>query len=224
MTNHDEVVVYSGVDDSYAELAVITFPLMESWAHKHGATFIGFRQPPKDLNPWWFGIGYGLELLRDGYKRIIRLDADQVITNADKWFDEIPFVGFHIGKDWGYDAIEPWHVSTCGFIAHQNCIPFFKSVLDMEPEWRDKPFQEQGPLREVIRRMMSDLPHMTMIDPGVKYTGLINIHPRKLFNSVPEEVCPGKIPEPWAKGDLTCHITMLPMDERLALIKKILAV
>jgi len=52
--------------------------------------------------------------------------------------------------------------------------------------------------------------------------GLINIMQRRYFNAVPDDVCPGKVPEPWQPGDFAAHLTMLPIEERIALANKIL--
>lgn len=217
----DRTAVFSSADSKYHDIAKLTFPVMQVWGSRHDYDVFMFNKSPNNLDPYWFGVGWGLCLLTMGYKRVICLDADQLITNLEIDFKDIPYSGFHASKDWGNDAIEPWHFSMCGFIAHSDCIPLFEHVLKMEPEWRDKPFPEQGPFRHVVMEMMQDLPHMRELMRGESHVGFINIHPRKKFNCVPDEVCPGNVPEPWKEGDFAAHITMLSIEQRIELIRKI---
>lgn len=219
--NKSRTVVFSSADEKYHPLARFTFPLMEIWAARHGFKPMFFKKAPPGLNAYWFGVFWAIEFLKQGYKRVICLDADQVITNSSINFNDIPYKGFHASKDWGSDATEPWHFSMCGFIAHIDCFPLLKMVLDLEPQWRDKPFQEQGPFQDVVRRMMGDLPHMKEMAPGETMRGLINVHPRKKFNSVPDFICPGNVPEPWQPGDFAAHLTMVPIEQRIDLIRKL---
>lgn len=214
-------ILYTGYDAPYTPLASLTVPRMVALAAKHGIEFQAFDEPPPGLNIYWTGVARGLKFLREGYERIIYLDVDQMITNPDKapWLS-VGTSGFHASKDWGADAVEPWHFSMCGFVAHRDCIGLFENVLTMEPDWQDKPFQEQGPFRELVRQMMADLPHMRELKPGEPNNGLINIHPRKLFNCVPDEVSPGNVPEPWRPGDFAKHITMLPIGERVLMAQQ----
>lgn len=202
--------VFSGADKNYMPLAELTFPAMFTWAMAHRYQFKGFMSMPEPhLNQYWTGVAWGLKLLRAGYRRVIYLDADQLITNFSRDFKHIPYSGFHASKDWGNDATEPWHFSMCGFIAHEDCIPLFEAVLAMEPEWRDQPFQEQGPFREQVRQMFE-----------ANDTGLIHIHPRKVLNCVPDQILPGEIPEPWSEEDFAAHLTMVPIEQRIQLVKK----
>lgn len=214
--------LFTGFDEPYEELASLTTKRMALYANRHGMQFHIFTEPPAGLNIYWTGVARALELLRDDYDRVFYLDVDQLITGQDCSFAGIPATGFHASRDWGNDAdsAEPWRFSMCGFLAHQDCIALFEEVLSMEPEWRDKPFQEQGPFQDLVRRMMGDLSHMRQVLPGESWRGFINIHQRRTFNCVPDEVSPGNVPEPWQPGDFAAHLTMLPMEERLKLARK----
>lgn len=198
-------ILFTGADKAYEPLSQLTVPLMQQYADRHGYTFRFHSEPLIDApnGIYWTGVCGALKALKEGYSRAIYLDCDQQITNMDF---ELPgwWGGFHVSRDWGEDAVSPLQFSACGFAAHPDCIDFLQGVLDMEPEWRDKPFPEQAPLREA----------------GSKFKW-INLHPRKLFNCVPDQVCPGKVPEPWAKGDFAAHLTMLPIDERVKLFHEI---
>lgn len=222
-----KTLLYTGHDAAYSTLADITVPRMESYAMKHGMDFMCFTEPLIDVpnGIYWTGVCGALQAFEKGYERAIYLDVDQLVTNFDK-----PIYGancrscqrgFHASKDWGDDAIDPWHFSMCGFVAYRSAELLFRTALEMEPEWRDKPFPEQGPVQDVVRRMLADLPHMVPNKEG--YTGLINIHPRKIFNCVPDQVCPGKVPEPWEPGDWCAHLTMLGLEDRVRLANEILS-
>lgn len=209
-----KTVLFTGFDPGYAELAKITLPRMRSYAARYQMDFQPFSLPPEGLNIYWTGVARGVELLRGGYDRVFYLDVDQLITNPGSSIEWMPKTGFHCSKDWGTDAIEPWHFSACGWIAHQDCIPMFEEVLAMAPDWMDKPFQEQGPWREWVRSRMENWEKY----PSAEWE--INVHPRSLFNAVPDDVSPGNVPEPWQPGDFAAHLTMLPMEERLKLARK----
>jgi len=200
-------VLFTGYDSAYAELANLTLPLMQDYADRHDIDFKSWSAPPPGLNIYWTGVARGLQLLED-YDRIIYLDCDQMITNHERPPTFDPGYGFWCSKDWGYDAVERWHFSACGWIAHSDCIPMLRSVMAMEPEWRDKPFQEQGPWREWMRTQSPDNLY-------------ININPRRLFNAVPDQICPGQVPEPWQPGDFAAHLTMVPIERRVEIFHEI---
>ena len=214
-------LLFTGHDSAYKPLADITVPRMKAYADKHGFDFRCYTEPLLDVphGIYWTGVCGALEAFRDGYARVFYLDVDQLITNMDDELIANSF-GFHASKDWGADAIEPWQFSMCGFIATKDALSLFETALEMEPDWRDKPFPEQGPMQDIVKMMLHDLPHMVPNKEGL--IGLINIWPRSWVNCVPDEVCPGKVPEPWAPGDFAAHLTMLPIEERINLAHKLI--
>lgn len=220
-----KTLLYTGYDIAYCRLADITLPRMEKYASKHGLDFRYHVAPLINVphGIYWTGVVGGLNAFNEGYDRAIYLDVDQLITNYDfklpDWQN-----GFHVSKDWGEDAIHHWQFSMCGFLAFNSTDELFKQCLSLEPEWRDKPFPEQGPMQYVASAAQEDGPHILNRAPKVKalakhlnYQGPVIVHPRKVFNCVPDQVCPGKVPEPWAKGDWCAHLTMLPLEERIQL-------
>ena len=219
-----KTVLFTGFDPSYFPLAKLTIPLMRDYADRHGMEMAVFTVPPEGLNIYWTGVARGLWLLREGYDRIMYLDVDQMITNQSGSFAGVPMTGFHASRDWGADAdaAEPWKFSMCGFLAHQNCAMLFEEVLAMEPEWRAKPFQEQGPFQEVVRGLFRDMPHMRHMLPGETWRGFINIHQRRTFNAVPDQVCPGHVPEPWQPGDFAAHLTMVGLERRIEIFHELM--
>lgn len=221
-----KTVLYTGFDEPYRPLSLLTLPAMRAHAMIAGIDFVVYEQPPPGLNIYWTGVARGLELLRQGWERVIYLDADQLCTNpyATPWAD-CGKSGWHASRDWGDDATEPWQFSACGMVAHQDTIPLYEACIAMEPEWRDKPFQEQGPLQALVRMRMK---HQVVLPGDVKdgwvqppRPGEINIHRRRVFNAVPDEVCPGKVPEPWRPNDWCAHLTMVDMTTRLKIGTKI---
>lgn len=213
-------LLFTGYDDAMKSLGLLTVPRMAQYAGMHGFAFICYRRPLLDVpnGIYWTGVMGAIEAISSGYDRAIYLDADQMVTNFECELPEWGS-GFHASRDWGLDATEPWHFSACGFVVHKDTLPLLKETLSMEPEWRDKPFPEQGPLREVARKRIDGMP---MVPTG-DYAGqaCINIHPRRVFNAVPAEVCPSQTPEPWQPYDWCAHLTMLPIDARVNLFHEI---
>jgi hypothetical protein len=214
-------ILFTGYDKAYEPLAELTVPRMAEYARQHGMGFRVFTDPPDGLNIYWTGVARGLELLRESYERVIYLDVDQMVTNNRVRPWSRYSYGFHCSRDWGEDATDPWAFSACGWIAHHGCIQMLEEVLATEPDWRDKPFQEQGPWRDWARRRCEGL----ALTPKMPYDppGFLNIYYRRLFNAVPEEVCPGHVPEPWQCGDWCAHLTMLDLHDRISLFHKIKA-
>lgn len=212
-------LMLTGHDKAYAPLARLTVPLMFRYATLWDLDFECRTEPYEDVpnGIYWVGLHGAIEALRSGYDRVFYLDVDQAVTNA-QWEPPPWPSGLHVSKDWGNDAVEPWHFSTCGFIAHQDSLPLLYEVATMEPAWRDKPFPFQGPLRDAVRRKVDGL--KLKPDP-IATVGMINVHPRKMFNCVPFQVCPGSVPEPWEPGDFCAHLTMLPLAGRVKLFHEL---
>lgn len=203
-----KTILYTGHDATYAALAAITVPRIAQYAERHGYDFHCSTEPLLDVpnGIYWTGVCGALKAFDDGYERAIYLDVDQLITNYSSVLPDWGF-GFHASKDWGEDAVEPWQFSMCGFVAHPDSVSLLRKAVSMEPEWRDRPFPEQNTVQEIAKN----------------FTDMVTVHPRKLFNAVPDAVCPGKVPEPWVNGDWCAHLTMLPIDERVKLAKEIVA-
>jgi hypothetical protein len=191
-----------------------------SYCQRHGYDFKMLKEPHLHVPDgiYWLSVTGSLESLTEGYDAVVSLDVDQLVTNMEF---KLPAWGhgFHISKDWGVDAVEPWQFSACGFAAHRDCIPFLNEVISLEPEFRGKPFPEQAPMQHVFRSKTDGL---KMVNNVEKLTGMFNIHPRKVFNCVPDQVCPGAVPEPWAPGDWCAHLTMVDLPRRIQIAKEIL--
>jgi len=212
----------TGYDAAYKPLAALTVPLMYRYCEHHQFDCRVYTSPIIDVpnGIYWTGVCGALEAFRDNYERVIYVDCDQLFTNLDYQIPKQWDFGFHVSKDWGQDAVEPWHFSMCGFVAHRDTIPLFEHALELEPEWRDKPFPEQGTVQAIVKKMMGDLPHMR---PNVEgYAGLINVHPRKVFNCVPDQISPGNVPEPWDKSCWCAHLTMVTIENRIKIGKELL--
>lgn len=225
-----KTLLYTGHNEAYKPLADITVPRMADFADHMGMDFSVYTE--EDANRlgipnsiYWVGVYGALQAFADGYERVMYLDVDQLITNVNALEDWMPACtrGFHASKDWGNDAVEPWQFSMCGFVALRSSEVLFRTVRYAEPEWRDKPFPEQGPMQWYVKQLMDELPHMRAQLPDNQPRGLINIHPRPILNAVPDQVCPGQVPEPWNPGDFAAHITMVDLPRRVEIAKEILS-
>lgn len=216
-------VLFTGYDDAYAGLARLTVPLIERYAVTAGMDFISYTSPPPGLNIYWTGLARGLELLRSGYRKIVYLDVDQVITNefAMPWFD-VGHSGFHASQALG-GYVEPWDVCLGGFVAHQNCVGLFEDVLTMEPDWQDKPLQATAPFCARLKQMVAAQPRIALERTltGYRICSLINVHGRRLFNAVPQDAFEFALQDPWQAGDWCAHLTRIPMEQRLDLFARV---
>lgn len=199
-------VVLTGYNDKLAALAAITEPRLQEYADRHGMDFISSRYKEAD-NPYWQKIRDVAAVIDNLYERALWMDIDQLVTNMDARLPEY-WLGAHFSMDWGVDATGPSDFSACGFIACADSLPLFKWVESVHDQYADGPFPEQTPLRLAYREN--------------RFPGLIYVHPRRLFNAVPIEVH-SSAPEPWKSGDFAAHLTMLSVQERVELAKKILA-
>lgn len=223
----NKTVIFTGYDEAYGDLAALTVPRMWSYAKRHGLDFEVYRDPPHEPNtPWgnmyWTGVCRAMSLLYSGRAdRVLYLDVDQLITNTEVEILAGKEFGFHVSKDWGEDAVFPWQFSMCGFVCDSQSGSLLHQCMEEGTTWVDKAFQEQGPMQAVVRQHIENVELNK--DNGEGLPGLINIHPRKVFNCVPIEVCPDKVPEPWRPGDFAAHLTMVDIPARVVLAQKLLS-
>lgn len=217
-----KTILITGHDAAYKPLADITVPRMAEYAERHGYDFTCHTKPLLDVpnGIYWTGVCGALGAFKEGYEKVIYLDCDQLVTNYDFELPKMQF-GFHASQDWGEDAIDPWQFSMCGITVNANVSYVLEQILRLEPDWRNKPFPEQGPMQHLIKRIIESAP--CVMDKIINGDGMINIHPRKMFNAVPDQVCPGKVPEPWQRGDFAAHITMVGLDRRIEIAKALLS-
>lgn len=182
----------------------LTAPIMLHYANRHALDFNCIRSYPDGVPAYWHKMKLVIQAFKDGYERVIWMDADQLITNHDY----VPTFqgGFHASLDWGVDAIEDHNFSMCGFVAFPNSLPLFQWVVDHE-EYLTQPFPEQTPMR-----------HLHETDRDMR--SLMTIHPRRMFNAVPKQVH-GSVVEPWDKGCWMAHITMVEVPERVRIFHEI---
>ncbi len=209
-----KTLLYTGHDAAYKPLADITVPRMAEYAERRGMDFACYTEPLIDVphGIYWTGVCGALNGFREGYDSVMYLDTDQLITNCDAVWPPMAG-GVHISRDWGEDATEDEHFSACGFIAYNDpdSIRFFQSVKLMSGLRPDGSFPEQHEMREIYKHKK---------EYGHNW---VKVHPRRVFNCVPDEVSPGNVPEPWKQGDFAAHLTMLPLNDRVELAKKILS-
>lgn len=224
-------ILFTGHDASYKPLADITVPRMAEYAERHGFDFKCHTEPLIDVpnGIYWTGVCGALKAFEEGYDKAIYLDVDQLVTNYDFKLPDWQH-GFHASRDWGNDATAPWHFSMCGFLAFNSMQGMFEHALSIEPEWRDKPFPEQGTVQYIVSgyledepRLMRDAPeYIKRLRANLNYKTAFNIHPRKVFNNVPDQICPGNVPEPWQPGSWCAHLTMVDLNRRIEIAKEIL--
>lgn len=215
-------ILFTAWNEKYDPLATLTVPLMGTYATHHALDFDEITEPmmPGPDGIYWTKFVAALKYLREGYGRVIWLDVDQMITNQDIIFD-LPKFGFHVSSDWGFDVKEPSHFSVCGFVAHRDSIYLFEEALALEPESRGKPFPEQEPMRQIVRARTKDLQMYELKPQEQTWNAGINIHQPRFLNAVPNEVCPGKVVDPWKPGDFAAHLTMLDVPKRIELFHEI---
>lgn len=228
-------ILYTGHDEAYKPLAKITVPRMAEYAEHHGMDFTCYDKPLIDVpnGIYWTGVCGALKAFEEGYDRAIYLDVDQLITNMDYSVPNIWTYGFHASKDWGNDATNEWNFSMCGFVTFKTGKGIFETALSVEPHYRDKPFPEQLPMQEMAKINMQQRDDFNHYVETSGYKPLFKspkdsqwlwtIHPRKVFNCVPYQVCPGNVPEPWSKGDFAAHLTMVDLPRRIEIANEILA-
>lgn len=194
-------LVLTTFNDKMKPIGDLTSPLILSYASKHGMDFKCVRIYPENEPPYIHTLIIK-DALESGYDRIIFIEADIIITNPEyvpPWVS-----GFHVSRDWGLDATESNSFSLCCFAASQNS----KSIFDEAVKNRHEDLYGSFPEQDTMRKLYYTNQH------------LITVHPRRVFNSVPRQVHP-TVQEPWKKGDWICHLTMLPIQDRVKLFHQI---
>ena len=205
------VLLLTGYDDVMAPIGAITHPRMQAFADVLGIGFRCFHSTTKGQPAYWEKVPETLRAFDSGWDSVLWMDADQLITNEDVVPPGLGSkLGFHASLDWGLDASEPSSFSMCAFVIHKQAAPLFTWLEENKAGWINKPFPEQAPMRHLMK---------ANVFPHIPFT----IHPRRMFNAVPDKVCPGKVPDPWRPGDWSAHLTMIPVNQRVELAKEIIS-
>lgn len=199
-------ILLTAYDWTFRPLGDLTSPLMLSYAGKHGMDFKCSRKFPEGIPAYWHKMNLVLESFRQGYERVMWLDADQIVTNSD-FFPEV-MSGFNASLDWGADAADESFFSTCGFVAFPDSAFLFEWALGHWAEYMDEDFPEMTPLRHLYRTTS-------------RAKACIKVNPRRLFNAVPFGITEG-VQEPWQPGDWLCHLTHVPVYDRVRMFHKII--
>lgn len=205
--NTPHTLLLTAFDKVMEPIGRLTAPLMLDYANRHGFDFHCTRNLDTESAPYWQKIWDIAHFLKcHPCERIIWLDADQVITNP-KWIP--PWQrGFHASMDWGTDATESEHFSACGMVICADMLPLIQRVILSYEKFKDADFPEQSALRHVKNNAADWL------------TTWIKTHPRRTFNAVPIELCP-TAPDPWQPGDFCCHLTHVPVEQRVEMFHEI---
>jgi hypothetical protein len=195
-----------GYDDAMKELGDLTAPLMQAYASRHGYDFKCSRIYSKDVMPYWQKL-YKVRDELDRYDEVHWMDSDIVITDPSRTFHpDSNIADIFLSRDWGIDAIEMTDISSCHFLimgtaSGRRLIDY---AINLENNWPKEKLYDQDALRKSI------------VDTNTIFLP----YARRIFNAVPIEVHESA-PEPWEPGDWTAHLTMLPMEKRIALFHKI---
>jgi hypothetical protein len=200
-------LLITGYDDAMASVGRLTTPLMERYAYRHDMDFHCEREYKPATSPAWQKMEIVVAALRWCSPSVLWLDADVMITAPDLPPPDLLPVGICVSRDWGEDAFGPGDFSMGVFVARQESLPLFEEAMT-RTEWANKPLWDQSAMREVWAEC-----------PWAR--NLVHVHPRRVLNPVPDDVCPGKVVDPWQPGDWLCHLTMLPFPERVQLFHEI---
>lgn len=200
-----KTLVLTAYDDAFAPLGDITTLGKDRYAMRHGYDFRLRRTKPIGLAPLWWKQELVIEALRE-YEMVLWMDCDVLVTNPYRSIEGLT-EGIHLSKDWGQDAITDGHFSCGAYAASHQSLPVFLECESYRNEHPDAPFGDQDALRHVYAS-------------GARKE-LFRIHSRRAFNAVPIEVHPSVV-EPWEPGDFLCHITMIPLQDRVRLAREIL--
>lgn len=196
----------TGYDDAMAPIGDLTSPRMREYAFRNGWDFLCVRSNPAGMTGNWIAPAGALSAFNMGYERVVWIESDIIVCHQGYQLPSLS-PGLHLSRDWGDDAVDDNCFSTCAFVAFRDAIPILEKSISMEPEWHDRPFQFQAPLR-----------HLRSKDADALNT--IHIHPRRMFNSVPASL---SVVEPWQPGDWLCHLTMISVPERVEMFHQILS-
>jgi len=193
-------LLLTGYSDTFSPLGDVTSERMREYAKKNGYEFHCFRTNGSGIEATWDKVASTIYFLA-AFDRVLWIDADQLITNPDITHDYSS--GFHASLDWGKDALTRYDFSAGAYLATKECLPLFEELWTMRDECIGRGEWEQTPMRELFK----------------KQPEMLRVHPRRTFNAVSGEVHPDVV-DPWQPGDWAVHLTMVPLEQRLELLKK----
>ncbi len=210
-------LLLTGYDDAMKEIGDITSEVMARYATRHGFDFLRVRQYDSNLHPSWQKTEHVTRQIEAGYRRVLWLDADTLITNLAESFET--FCGstpLHVSQDWGSDATEEECFSMGNFLALADGRTLWRDLwVKHLPMFRDryanKDLWEQSAMRDIYTDRL--------VDPKLYF----KVHPRRTFNAVHASLAPSA-PEPWQPGDWLCHLTgeEITNEKRMVVLKELL--
>lgn len=166
------------------------------YARKHDYEYVGhlLEKKPNEY-PAWGKLRLLLDILPT-VDRLLWIDADSFVTNAEISLEKIPHIdGLTASRDWGIDA-GLLDFSSSGMILTKKALPLIEAA-SRKTHWANCPLWDQSGLREAAR----------------DFKNLLHVLPRRIFNAVPQKLHPFAV-EPWQEGDFLCHLTNKSNEER----------
>ncbi|MFI0347493.1 MAG: hypothetical protein ACH346_01790 [Chthoniobacterales bacterium] len=174
----------------------ITSATKISYAQKHRYEYVNHLIEKKPGQyPAWAKLELLLHYLPI-FDRILWIDADSFVTNAETSLDQLPHIdGLTASRDWAVDAALS-DFSSSGMIVTPKALPLIE-LASRKTHWANYPLWDQNALREAAR----------------DFKNLLHVLPRRTLNAVPQELHPWAM-EPWQEGDFLCHLTNKSNEDR----------
>lgn len=197
-------LLLTGCNMAQAELMDLTGPRMLTYANLHDIDFKMVRNYDPEIDPMWNKIPLILHELAT-YDQVIWIDADMMVTNLGRipWYEMDR--GLNMSRDWGPDATHDGIFTTACMIVHRDAAFLFQLAMANQEQWHRAEFHEMAYLRSIYG----------------EHEKHFHVHPRRVLNAVHPDVCPDVI-EPWEPGDWLCHATMVPVEERMRILKSVI--
>jgi len=204
-------LILTAYTDEYSRLGAITAPRWKSYADRYGHRFHVARDFPADRHPCMHKLWHIMEWLPQT-DMLFYVGADTLCTNP-----RMP-LPVSLGRyemaaslDWWPDAR---YVSTDALLIRNTplMLALFKAASETTP------YVSAGGYDLVALG--------TTFDANPKYREKLIVLPRRRFQAVPVEcgfpnaICPLSIVVPWMPGDFIMHVTGIPLDKRLSILKR----
>lgn len=206
MCNSD-LLVLTGYDDAMAEVGDMTALSKESYARRHGYSFLSNRRYTSCAHPSWQKLHF-VKLLLPQYAAVLWLDADTLVTNPEIVADQLAagHKGLTVSQDWGLnDGLSPFSMGN--FLLTNDARSYrLLDLVDKRAHWANTPLWEQSALQEEWRQ-----------NPELQ--SWVQILPPRALNSVPFPTAH----DPWQPGDFLAHFTGVENHVRIEEIRKLQA-
>jgi hypothetical protein len=190
------ILLLTGYDEAFAWLGDKTTVGKRMYARRWGMGFRCADLLPEKMghgHPSWQKLEHVLRGFEEGYRFVVWMDADTLVTNHGVAPPVMAGV-LAASRDWGPAESLQFHFSLGAFCVAAEAMPLVERATFLAKTWMNSQPWDQGAVQQVVRENQA-------------MERLVTILPGRALCAVPQVMGLEGNCNPWQKGDLLAHLT-----------------